>query len=252
MLKAAITSCLFALSALAFGAAAQSLPASGCGDIGPSVFRNIPDVATHSPAAKEHFKDRLDAFADAPLGCGQIVMLGDSMTELNDWSLFIPASAGIQNRGISGDTSEGVLARLDEIIASRPKAVFLLIGTNDLWIDAPPQQTVANISKAAARIRAGSPDTKVIVQTVFPVRRVSWSKTPNKKVQAINTLLKRESRKERFLLLDTYALLVDRRGKLNAAYTSDGLHLNAAGNAAWSKLVTYALRKHDLLEAGRN
>jgi lysophospholipase L1-like esterase len=254
-----VLAALFACVLLAPGARAElPLPfwggpaTGGCEDIAPGRLAPVPAVATHSGAAKRHFRKRLQEFSGAPLACGQIVMLGDSLTELNDWEEAIPGNAGLRNRGISGDTSDGVLARLDEIIASQPRAVFLLIGTNDLWTDNSAAITVSNIARTADRIRAKSPETMVIVQTVFPVRKVAWERNPdtaNEKVRAINALLKRQSRAGRFLLLDTYALLVDRGGKLNAAYTSDGLHLNEAGNAAWSLLVTHALRKHGLLGA---
>ena len=39
------------------------------------------------------------------------------------------------NRGISGDFTNGVLARLEEITHYKPKAIFLLIGVNDLFED---------------------------------------------------------------------------------------------------------------------
>jgi len=74
----------------------------------------------------------------------------------------------------------------------------------------------------------------VFVQTVFPVR---WEDASNEKVRAINHLLKQEGRRSRFVILDAHALLVDDEGKLNAAYSPDGLHLNEAGNAVWSVLI---------------
>ncbi len=215
-----------------------------CTGIAPGTFLAPSEpVKTHNEFAKEHFRKRLQEFSDAPLGCGQIVMLGDSMTELNDWARAIPGKAAVRNRGVSGDTSDGILARMDEIVASRPKAVFLLIGTNDIWTSNSPEVTVANISAAVDRIRVQSPNTMVFVQTVFPLR---LDAAPHDKVRAINALLKVESGKARFVLLDTYKLMADRDGLMKAAYTDDGLHPNAKGNRVWAKLVSATMRRNRL------
>lgn len=216
----------------------------GCGDITrASGLARGKTVRTHTESASKHFRKRLEEFADAPLGCGEIVMLGDSLTEMNDWAASVPAGVVLRNRGISGDTSDGVIVRMGEVIASRPRAVFLLIGTNDLYTGNAPAVTVSNISAVVRQIRAESPGTLVFVQTVFPVR---WEDASNDKVRAINRLLKQEGRRSHFVILDAYALLVGEDGKLNAAYTPDGLHLNEAGYAVWSVLVTATLRQFGL------
>lgn len=217
-----------------------------CPEIPQDVYApGARDVSTHSKEAKAYFRRRLEAFSKEPLGCGQIVMLGDSHTELNDWNAAIPGNLALRNRGIGGDTSEGVLTRLEEITLSQPQAVFLLIGTNDVWTPTTPEMTVAAIAKTVRVIRAKSPETLIFVQTVFPMRTEYG---PNDRIRAINTLLKARSQTAKFILLDPYAQLVDKGGKLNAAYTDDGLHLNAAGNAVWSELVTSALRANGLLD----
>ena len=81
---------------------------------------------------KKNYKKVIEEFKEKPLNLNDIVFLGNSITAGgNDWSerLNIP---NIKNRGIGGDTTDGVIARLDEIIYFKPKAVFLLIGINDL------------------------------------------------------------------------------------------------------------------------
>src|SRR5690242_5513801 len=62
-----------------------------------------------------------------------LVFLGDSITQ--GWGDVGSSFPGIKtaNRGISGDTTRGVLIRLQEdVIALNPRGVVLLIGTNDL------------------------------------------------------------------------------------------------------------------------
>ena len=61
---------------------------------------------------------------------GDILMLGDSYIENADWDELI----GIDtvNRGIGGDTIEGVINRLYQIENVEPKVCFLYIGLNPL------------------------------------------------------------------------------------------------------------------------
>src|SRR5581483_7987262 len=76
-----------------------------------------------------------------------VVFLGDSITQGwrdNMGGRF--AGLKVANRGISGDTTRGVLIRLDEdVIALHPRAVVLLIGTNDLEEGADPDTIAANL-----------------------------------------------------------------------------------------------------------
>src|SRR6185503_17490626 len=78
---------------------------------------------------------------------GALVFLGDSITE--GWGdKLAPAFAGVKvaNRGISGDTTRGVLIRLKEdVLALEPAGVVLLIGTNDLEEKAEPEVIAANL-----------------------------------------------------------------------------------------------------------
>ena len=62
-----------------------------------------------------------------------LVFYGDSITQ--GWGDIGKAFPGIKcaNRGISGDTTRGLLVRLQgDVLSLNPKGVVLLIGTNDL------------------------------------------------------------------------------------------------------------------------
>jgi hypothetical protein len=62
----------------------------------------------------------------------EVVMLGDSLTELGEWQEMFP-EVKIANRGISSDMTSGILERLDEVMEARPRKVFLMAGINDLF-----------------------------------------------------------------------------------------------------------------------
>ena len=59
---------------------------------------------------------------------GDVVFLGDSITRGGSWYELHPDSP-IRNRGIGGDTTSGVLARLHQVTSGKPSQVLLLIGT---------------------------------------------------------------------------------------------------------------------------
>ena len=75
---------------------------------------------------KKLYDKRINEFKESPIGYNQIVLLGNSITEdANDWNDKL-GTTNIINRGVSGDITDGMLARLDEIIYFKPLAIFLL------------------------------------------------------------------------------------------------------------------------------
>ncbi|MBF1554952.1 MAG: serine acetyltransferase, partial [Prevotella pleuritidis] len=69
-----------------------------------------------------------------------VVMLGNSLTELGgDWNRLLRWRR-VRNRGISGDDATGILHRLGQILPGKPKAIFLMVGINDLSHDLTPVQ----------------------------------------------------------------------------------------------------------------
>src|SRR6266487_6387134 len=83
-----------------------------------------------------------------------VVFLGDSITQgwAEDLSAWFPGMK-LANRGIGGDTSRGVLIRLKEdVLALDPRAVVLLIGTNDLEEKASPEIIAANLKLILAEL----------------------------------------------------------------------------------------------------
>jgi acyl-CoA thioesterase I len=65
------------------------------------------------------------------------------------------------NAGISGDTSEGGLARLDYWL-SRPIDVFVLeLGINDIMRGVPPQTTFKNLQEIITKVKTRFPNAKM-------------------------------------------------------------------------------------------
>lgn len=81
-----------------------------------------------------YYLDRKDLFENLSSSKDKkekIVFLGDSLIDKGEWNELL-SNEDIANRGINGDTTEGVLNRIDSVIALVPKKAFIMIGTNDV------------------------------------------------------------------------------------------------------------------------
>src|SRR5262249_3033624 len=108
-----------------------------------------------------------------PNTAGEIIFAGDSLIADGPWSeLYSP----IKNRGIGGETTAGLLDRLDELTESQPRKLFLLVGTNCLAADIPVAQVVRNYRKILGQVRRESPQTQVFLLSVLPVNQGLASK----------------------------------------------------------------------------
>ena len=173
---------------------------------------------------------------------GKIVFLGDSLTDYVKFDELLP-DLKIKNRGIAGDTTAGILNRLDEVISLKPSKLFLLIGTNDIVFDRKPDEIVKNIKKIIETFSEKSPDTAVFVQTLFPVNhKFGDDRRPKETIIKINDGLEKLSAENKFTLIDTYSLFSE-NDELPERYTIDGLHLNGSGVVRWIEFLSTWLRE---------
>jgi len=162
---------------------------------------------------------------------GGIVFLGDSITQdFNVYELF--AGRLVYNRGIGGDTTEGVLKRLDvSVYDLKPRVVIILIGTNDFaLLHATPADVYTRICDIIKKIHEQLPLAKIILQSVYPVNetldRMSVSPRNNHDIDALNDMLKTISG---VIYLDLNSKLKDSKGRFNPEYTLEGLHVSPHG-----------------------
>jgi len=200
----------------------------------------------HNNWTKNYYPKRIQDFKHAPLQTGEIVFIGNSITEGGaDWSNKF-GIAHIRNRGIAGDVTDGVLKRLDEVTHYKPKAVFILIGINDLFSlhhqeDNPalkydkvvksPQYIGKNILKIAKIIHRKSPGTRIYVRTLLPTRRAYMKED----LLAVNKIIRKNEAKGFYTMIDLYSQFVDTQGELISQLTTDGVHLNESGYQKWVK-----------------
>jgi len=197
-------------------------------------------------AGSPYYLSKASIFDGLPLQTGDSVFIGDSITDLAELQELYD-SLRVKNRGINGDTTEGVLNRLNQVYDAKPAAVFLLIGINNLQGGVRVPSTVADLKAIVETIHAKSPDTTVFLQPLLPVNRAKYaarilSHNANviepgaAEIAEINTELQALAKKPRTRFIPLDALL-DESGQLRAEYTEDGLHLNGPGLRAWAEII---------------
>lgn len=183
-----------------------------------------------------HYQMRLAFFRQMPDRKNEIVFLGNSITEVGEWQELL-AGRPVVNRGISGDVTFGVLARLDEVLASKPKKIFLLIGVNDLKRGLPVELIARNHQRIVSRIREASPRTAIYLQSVLPVHEPMlasiYQKITNARVAELNRRLQALAGQRHIRYVNLHEVFADEHGQLKRELTTDGLHLKATAYLLW-------------------
>jgi len=184
---------------------------------------------------KNVWKTRRTAFAESSKqDLGSVVLFGDSITQ--GWpnlDSYFP-NLKIANRGISGDTTRGMLIRLEQdVISVKPRGVVLLMGTNDLEEGALPETIAKNVSSIIQQLKQHDSTLPIVLCMIFPS---SESKArPTAQIQETNKLLMNSVRGDKQVtVLDTFALYANDTGDAKAEEFPDLLHLNKVGYDKWA------------------
>ena len=190
--------------------------------------------------------------AEAKQGGIELLLLGDSITdawrggkqkELWDRE-FAPLKAA--NFGISGDRTQHVLWRLrnGEFDGLKPKAVMLMIGTNNIGQRNPeePSSAAAGVRAIVKEILDRSPSTKILLLGVFP-RGEKPDDPIRAKVKAINDDIRAlDDGGKSVRYLDIGSVFLQPDGTLSKEIMPDFLHLSPKGYGLWADAVREPLR----------
>jgi lysophospholipase L1-like esterase len=176
-----------------------------------------------------------------------IVFVGDSLTQRYPLNEFYPG-LHVYNRGIDGDTTVGVLKRLDlSIFDLKPSTVVLQIGTNDLQVEGITKDiTIVNIQKIVNAIQTTQPEIRLILVSLYPVN-LSIDKLVNKFIvgprhnEDIKSINQAIAKIQGVKFVDVYPHLLNEDKELNMQYSKEGLHLSLAGYAIITPLIRQAI-----------
>jgi lysophospholipase L1-like esterase len=169
-----------------------------------------------------------------------IIWVGDSITDMGEWSEFFP-NYNTLNRGISSDITFGVLNRMYEIIRHKPKKVFIMIGINDISRNIPDEVIVNNYRRMIDSLQQKTPLTKIYMQSVLPTNNTFTlfknHQNKNEHILFVNNELKKICREKKVTYVNLYDAFLISEGTMNPLYTNDGLHLTGEGFLKWKEVL---------------
>lgn len=196
----------------------------------------------------DHYYKRFEVFKNEPDTKNEIIFLGNSITEGGNWVELFPDVNAV-NRGISGDVTDGILNRLDEVLSSKPTKIFLLIGTNDLARGRSIDYVLKYHQLIIDKIKSDSKHTKVYLQSVLPFNPnvgngFSGHKSKQQVVVDLNKKLRKLARKNKIKYIKLHKAFKNSKGELIADYTYDGLHLSKNGYLHWQQFIEKKVYKN--------
>lgn len=159
----------------------------------------------------------------------EIIFLGDSLTDKGDW-----VGLGL-NKGIGGDTTEKVLGRIYGITELIPSKVFIMVGVNDILNGREVSETAIIYKKIINTIKQQSPNTKIFIQSVLPVKG-TLDDNVNKDIIKLNIELRKIAKTYNAEYIDLHTSFLQDE-KLDPKYSLDGVHLNNEGYLLWKSQI---------------
>jgi lysophospholipase L1-like esterase len=174
-----------------------------------------------------------------------IVMIGDSITNMGNWNEILN-NKKIANLGISGDSTDGVLNRLEDIYYLKPKLCFIMIGINDFQGNRSVEYVIKNYREIVKKMKQHN--IKIIVQSVLHLgqnyyinhiigkNKRDWE-IINRKVKELNEEFEKMAKEYdiEFININTRLsvnnILEERYGDYS------GLHLSPLGYEKWAEII---------------
>jgi len=189
------------------------------------MISGTPLAQPHTPPAYRLWRD---SYRQAK-GQGGVVMLGDSITRLGNWPAIF-SRPDIINLGIPGDTSYGMVKRLDDGNIPPGSSVFILAGVNDVITSIPIEETIANLDWMVLRLGKRH---RVYIQSTIFTDRPGWNAEIARLIAGERALC---ASGRRCTFIDLNAALAP-NGTLPPEHYADGIHLSPAAYAKWGDIV---------------
>ena len=192
-----------------------------------------------------------------------LICLGDSLTEAADipvghaWPSLVANGLGLAvvNRGIGGDTTAGMLARVyPEVVSAAPALVFIMGGTNDLWWGLEANTILANLFSIVfqARHHGIAPLIAIPPPVAAVLARQNDFSPPwdgyarfGEKMADLCQRMRAQATESEVPVVDLRSpfLTPDRKVRTDL-YLPDGLHPDPAGQRIIADAAVDALRRH--------
>jgi len=213
-----------------------------------------PNTAIIPSLSRGFVKAHTNNVEIAKKGDIDLLFMGDSITDWWRNPGFGPATNGavpmggkavfekyfgsmkVANFGIAGDTTQGVLWRLQngEGQGYKPKAVMLMIGTNNTGRNSPPEIAIG-VADVVFELRKDFPDAKILLLAVFP--RSGPTTKVRAQIDEINKIISGLHDNQHVFYLDIGSKFLAADGSIPRDIMSDGLHPTSKGYEIWAEAV---------------
>jgi beta-glucosidase len=145
-------------------------------------------------------------------------------------------SMKVANFGIAGDTTQGVLWRLQhgEGEGYKPKAIMLMIGTNNTGRNSPPEIAMG-VADVVFELRKDFPDAKILLLAIFP--RSGPTSRFRAQIDEINKIIPALHDNQHVFYMDIGPKFLAPDGSIPQDIMSDGLHPTSQGYEIWAETV---------------
>ena len=194
------------------------------------------------------YDEKVAAFANENclLEKGQIVFLGDSITAGYHLGVhYRNLNLETYNRGISGDTTDCLLMRLQtSLLDIAPSKIVLMIGTNDINMGRSAEEIAQNYGRILQLISSELPDAEVWCVSIIPQNNQysAQAQKNNGCIQETNCEIECIAESYGYQYVNLYSRLTDKNGLLRRIYSTDGLHLGFLGYCVWTDVMKEHLR----------
>ncbi|MGB8355451.1 MAG: SGNH/GDSL hydrolase family protein [Chthoniobacteraceae bacterium] len=199
----------------------------------------------------------------------KIVFLGDSITGASNLAHYMKFShivecmiearwgaghAAALNRGIAGDTTGGVLKRLQsDVLDVEPDIVVLLIGGNDAGDSQPEEVTRTNLGQIATSLRAAG--TRVLMLQYHLLPNPANPEAAWKHLISNNSVIAEVAAGMNFPVLDMQPSMqaaLETQEVTELVNGLDGVHLNPGGELIYARTVFAKLLELGWLDDAHN
>jgi lysophospholipase L1-like esterase len=161
------------------------------------------------------------------------IFIGDSITEGLSAYELIDESRIISEKGF---TIKKVKAELKWVVKAKPERIFIQLGLNDMLYGISSEKYVSDYQDLIHAIQDNLPDTKIYLQSIFPVSAKVEIERPllsNKNIDEFNQALSKMCDGQGTCFVDVSSLVKDDNGRLNENYSPDGIHLKFKAYGLW-------------------
>lgn len=204
-----------------------------------------PNNAATFTQTQQRQGPRHEGFVEiAKKGDIDLLLHGDSIT---DWwvqgdankAMFDKYFGNIKtaNFAVAGDTTQGVLWGLKngEGQGYQPKAVMLMIGTNNTGANTAPE-IAEGVGAVVMEMRKDFPNAKILLLAIFP--RSTPGDPVREKIAEINKIISKLDDKKNVFYMDIGPRFLDEKGVfLPDSFRTDNLHPQAKGYDIWGAAV---------------